>query len=181
MDFRNGRKHFSHGTGKFKLKDFRLLGEDVVFEEGVLVFHPESITIGRNVYIGHGTILKGYHKNEMFIGEDTWIGQNCFFHSAGGIRIGRAVGIGPAVKILTSVHKEGSLSRPILHNPIRFKGVIVEDGADIGIGAVLMPGVTIGEGAIVGAGAVVTRDVSAYTVVAGNPARRLRSRRKIEK
>jgi len=48
-------------------------------------------------------------------------------------------------------------------------------GASIGSGAVILCGVTIGEGALVGAGAVVTRDVPAHDVVAGNPARRLRS------
>jgi UDP-2-acetamido-3-amino-2,3-dideoxy-glucuronate N-acetyltransferase len=47
--------------------------------------------------------------------------------------------------------------------------------ASIGSGAVIVPGITIGDGAIVGAGAVVTRDVPARTVVAGNPARVLRS------
>jgi UDP-2-acetamido-3-amino-2,3-dideoxy-glucuronate N-acetyltransferase len=47
--------------------------------------------------------------------------------------------------------------------------------ASIGSGTVVLCGVTIGEGALVGAGSVVTRDVDAYTVVAGNPARELRT------
>ena len=51
-------------------------------------------------------------------------------------------------------------------------------GADIGVGAILMPGVTVGEGAIVGAGSVVTADVPPFVVVAGAPARFLRSRDK---
>ena len=46
----------------------------------------------------------------------------------------------------------------------------------IGHGAVVMPGLTIGNGAVVGANAVVTRDVAAYTIVAGNPAKLLRPR-----
>lgn len=53
----------------------------------------------------------------------------------------------------------------------------VRKGASIGTGAVILGGVTIGEGALVGAGAVVTRDVPPHTVVAGNPARVLRSLR----
>ena len=46
----------------------------------------------------------------------------------------------------------------------------------VGHGAVIMPGVTIGDGAVVGANAVVTRDVPAYAIVAGAPAKRLRQR-----
>ena len=48
----------------------------------------------------------------------------------------------------------------------------------IGIGAKIMPGVTIGEGAIVLAGSVVTRDVEAWTIVGGNPAKKIRARKR---
>jgi len=51
---------------------------------------------------------------------------------------------------------------------------IVKKGASIGSSATILAGVTIGENAIVGAGAVVTKDVPAFTIVAGNPARILR-------
>ncbi|MGB8214520.1 MAG: acyltransferase [Anaerolineales bacterium] len=51
---------------------------------------------------------------------------------------------------------------------------LVKRRASIGSNATLLCGVTVGEGAIVGAGSVVTKDVPAYTVVAGNPARLLR-------
>ena len=100
----NERRHRSHGTGLFEPSQFRALGEGCVFEPGVMVFHPENISLGRNVYVGHQAILKGYYRNEMVIGEQTWIGQQCFFHSAGGLTIGARVGIGPGVKIITSVH-----------------------------------------------------------------------------
>jgi acetyltransferase-like isoleucine patch superfamily enzyme len=54
-------------------------------------------------------------------------------------------------------------------------GTVVKRGASIGSGATLLCGVTIGENAVVGAGSVVTRDVPAGVVVAGNPARVLKS------
>jgi acetyltransferase-like isoleucine patch superfamily enzyme len=149
----------------------------VIFEANVLVFHPENIEIGNNVYIGHNTILKGYYKNTMNIGDGTWIGQSCLFYSAGGIKIGRAVGIGPGVKILTSVHRDDELSKPILCSILKFASVTIEDGCDIGIGSIILPGVSVGEGSIIGAGSVVTKDVEAYTVVAGSPARLLRKRK----
>ena len=95
-------RHRSHGNGSFRPEDFRALGPDCVFETGALVFHPENISLGRNVYVGHYAILKGYYRNELRIGDETWIGQQVFMHAAGGLTIGARVGIGPAVKILTS-------------------------------------------------------------------------------
>lgn len=172
-------KRKSHGTGLFSATDFARLGEGVVFEDGVLVFHAENVEIGDDVYVGHRTILKGYHKNRMIIGSGTWIGQMCFFHSAGEIVIGENVGIGPCVKILTSSHRLDELDKPILHSKVDFAPVRIGDGADIGVGTIILPGVTIGRGAQIGAGAVVTEDVAEMSVAAGVPARvtRLRSER----
>jgi acetyltransferase-like isoleucine patch superfamily enzyme len=169
-------RHRSHGSGAFRLEDFRSLGPDCVFEAGALIFHPENVTLGRNVYVGHNAILKGYFRNELVIGDETWIGQQVFMHAAGGIRIGARVGIGPAVKILTSEHREAGRDIPVLFSPLEMAPVVIEADADIGIGAIVLPGVHIGTGAIVGAGSVVTRDVPAHAVVAGSPARILRHR-----
>ncbi len=163
----------SHGSGRFSPEQFKEIGTNVIIEEGVMVFHPENIVLGKDIYIGHNTILKGYYRNEMQIGDGSWIGQMCFFHSAGGLKIGNNVGIGPCVKIITSEH-ESLAGLPVLHSPIKFAGVIIESDSDIGVGAILLPGVTIGEGAIVGAGSVVIKDVPAFAVVAGVPARLIR-------
>jgi acetyltransferase-like isoleucine patch superfamily enzyme len=177
MDIQGYKQYSSHGEGHCEPRAFQSLGTNVIFEAGVLVFHPENIRIGDNVYVGHNTILKGYYRNEMRIGDHCWIGQSCFFHSAGGIQIGKAVGIGPMVKIITSAHRDAEWARPVLFQDLDMKAVVIEDGCDIGIGAILLPGVRIGEGSIVGAGAVVTHDVSPYSVVAGVPARILRNRK----
>jgi acetyltransferase-like isoleucine patch superfamily enzyme len=166
----------SHGTGHFHPRDLASCGLNCVFETGVLVFHPENVHLGRNVYVGHYAILKGYYKNRLEIGDESWIGQQCFFHAAGGISIGPRVGIGPSVKILTSQHQEVGRATPIFNAPVEMKPVRIDEGADIGVGAIIMPGVTIGEGAQIGAGSVVTKDVPAYAVVAGSPAKLLRGR-----
>ncbi len=169
-------KRVSHGTGEFEPRQFARLGHGVVFEAGSLVFHPEQIEIGDDVYIGHQTILKGYHKNRLVIGSGTWIGQQCFFHSAGGLTIGCNVGIGPGVRIITSYHAEDGIDTPILHSRLEFAPVEIADDADLGVGCIVLPGVRIGRGAQLGAGAVVTADVPAYAVAAGVPARVLRNR-----
>lgn len=165
----------SHGTGLGPW-EFAHLGEHTIIEQGVLVFHPETITIADNVYVGHQTILKGYYQNTMTIGTGTWIGQQCFLHSAGGIEIGSRVGIGPGVKILTSVHSRTPMPTPIIEGALEAAPVRIGEGCDIGIGAIVLPGVTIGRGVQIGAGAVVTRDVADGQVVAGVPARLLRTR-----
>jgi acetyltransferase-like isoleucine patch superfamily enzyme len=170
------RERRSHGSGAFRPEELAALGSGCVFEPGVLIFHPERIRVGSGIYVGHQAILKGYHDAWMDIGDGTWIGQQAFLHSAGGLRLGRNVGIGPGVKILTSQHAEAGRSVPILHSPLQRAPVTVEDDADVGVGAILLPGVTVGQGAQVGAGAVVTQDVPAYAVVAGVPARLLRYR-----
>ena len=57
------------------------------------------------------------------------------------------------------------------HADFRLERTLVERGASIGAGAVVLPGIRIGPNAIVGAGAVVTADVAAGSTVVGNPAR----------
>lgn len=171
-----GKLHKSHGNGEFTSDQFNYLGENVIFEKGILVFHPETIEIYNNVYIGHNTIIKGYYNSRFIIREGTWIGQQCFFHSAGDIVIGKNVGIGPAVKIITSFHKEEGINKPILHSSISCAPVHIDDDVDIGIGAIILPGVTIGKGAQIGAGAVVTGNIKPYSVAIGVPAKIMKMR-----
>jgi len=169
-------RHKTHGTGRFDPSQLAACGDQCVFEEGVLVFHPENVFLGNNVYVGHQTILKGYYKNSLHVGDETWIGQQCFFHAAGGLSIGARVGIGPGVKIITSAHRDVGRETPVLFSPIDLGEVTVGDDADLGVGSVVLPGVSIGRGAIIGAGAVVAENVPDYAVAAGVPARVLRMR-----
>lgn len=170
------KRYRSHGDGKFQLSDFKRAGDNIIFEVGALVFHPENISLGNNIYIGHYTLLKGYYQNEMIIDDNVWIGQQCFFHSAGGIHIEENVGIGPGTMILTSRHSEQGREIPILFSTLEMAPVRIGRNSDIGVGSIILPGVTIGEGTQVGAGAVVTADTEPYSVVAGAPARLLRVR-----
>ena len=164
-------RHRSHGDGTFRVEDLGRCGPDCVFEQGVLVFHPQNVELGTNVYVGHNAILKAYHRNTMRIGDETWIGPQAFLHSAGGIEIGARVGIAPGVRIVSSSHTEAGRAIAILNAPLAFAPVFIEDDCDIGVAAVVLPGVRIGKGAQIGAGAVVSRDVPAYAVAAGVPAR----------
>ncbi len=93
------------------------------------------------------------------------------------IEIGNGVAITTGVMILChqrdiSNYKPGMY---VMHCPFKEGKVIIKDGAHIGIGAIIMPGVTIGEGAIIGAGSVVTKDIPAYAVAVGIPAKVIKS------
>jgi len=172
-----GQMTRSHGTGTVDRRALAHCGKGVVFEPGALVFHPENISIGADVYVGHYAILKGYYRNTMAIGDGSWIGQQAFLHAAGGIVIGRRVGIGPAVKILTSSHRiPADPTVPIMDGPLDLAPVEIGDGSDIGAGAIILPGVTIGAGVQIGAGAVVTRSIADGVVALGVPARIVRHR-----
>lgn len=170
------KRFSSHGDGRFRPEDLHRIGAHVIFEAGVRIWHPETIELGTNLYIGHDAMLKGYYKGRMVIGDDTWIGQGAFFHSAGDLHIGCGVGVGPFVRILTSSHAESPRPSAIMEAPLVFAPVTIGDGCDLGVGALILPGVTLGRGVQVGAGAVVTKDVPDFAIVAGNPARILRYR-----
>lgn len=87
------------------------------------------------------------------------------------IEVGDDVSIGPEAAILTLGHDPRSAEFADRGGPVK-----IGDRAWIGYRALLLPGVEIGEGAVVGAGAVVTKDVPPYTIVAGNPAVKIRDR-----
>jgi acetyltransferase-like isoleucine patch superfamily enzyme len=147
----------------------RSCGAGLRVEPGTSFKHPETFDIGEGVFIGSQTFIQGRFDGCCKIGNQTWIGPQSYF-DARDLVIGDYVGWGPGAKVLGSAHTGIPVNVPIIETDLVIKPVRVEDWADIGTGAVLLPGVTVGRGAIVGAGAVVTRDVPALAKVAGVPA-----------
>jgi acetyltransferase-like isoleucine patch superfamily enzyme len=166
----------SDGSGSFEPGDLGALGDGCVIEDGVLIWHPQTVRLGAGVYVGHRALLHGDTRGELVIGDDSWIGPDVYMHSAGSIRIGRKVGLGPRVSILTSTHEETAPPAAVIDAPLRFAPVEVGDGCDVGLGAILLPGASLGAGVQVGAGSVVAGEVPDGAIVAGVPARLLRRR-----
>ena len=102
----------------------------------------------------------------LFLGKNVTINTGATILSAGTVEIGDGALIGPNVKIVTVDHDLEDR-----HNLFHFGKVTVRENAWICVGAILCPGVTVGRNAVVAAGAVVTEDVPDDTVVAGVPAR----------
>lgn len=177
MKFEGIRGYAPRGSGLEWQSALRSRGKNVVIEDGVRIFHPENVQLGDNVWVGHCGYIDGYHSGYVTVGEGTWIGPFSFIHGAAGLTVGRCVGIGPRVTVLTSEHRLDMTEVPVIHADLDLCPVTIADGADVGAGAVILPGVSIGEGAVIGAGAVVVADVDPYAVVGGNPAQILRRRR----
>lgn len=171
------KKFRSEGPGTPDKSLLKSCGENVIIEDGVRIFHPEKISIGDNVYIGHDTILKGYYASEIVIGNNVWIGQQCFIIGSGGLTIGDYVGIGPQVKIHPSEHKHELNGIPTSFQELIFEEIVIEDDVNIGIGAMIMHGVKLKEGSLIGANAVVKKNFPEYSVIAGVPARLIRNRK----
>jgi acetyltransferase-like isoleucine patch superfamily enzyme len=153
----------------------RRCGDGLIVGSQVGFKHPETFVIGRSVFIGAGAYLQGRFDGRFAIGDKVWIGPQAYF-DARDLVLEEYVGWGPGAKVLGSAHTGLPVNVPIVQTDLEIRPVRVGAWADIGTNAVLLPGVTIGKGAIVGAGAVVTKDVPAFAVVAGVPARFLRWR-----
>jgi acetyltransferase-like isoleucine patch superfamily enzyme len=135
----------------------------------------ETFQIGNNVFIGESVYLQGRLDGVAKIGDGCWIGPQAYL-DARNLELGKHVGWGPGAKVLGSEHTAIPIDEPVISTTLRCKPVVVEDWADIGTNAVILPGVRIGKGAIVGAGAVVNKDIPQFTVAAGVPAKVIRNR-----
>jgi maltose O-acetyltransferase len=128
----------------------------------------KNINVNSGAYFGNGLKIK--------IGNDSSIGQNC--QIANDVTIGCDVMMAPEVIIFSVGHQTSDISIPMrLQGNAPARPVIIEDDVWIGQRATILPGVTIGSGSIVGSGAVVTKDVAPFSVVGGNPARVIKSRK----
>lgn len=110
---------------------------------------------------------------DVHIGRGTFVNYDCFFDAAAPISIGSNVRIGMRCVVVTGTHSIGSSGQRAgdeLAQPVR-----IGDGAWIGANVTILPGVVIGPGAVVAAGAVVTGPVATDELVAGVPARAIRS------
>ena len=105
------------------------------------------------------------------VGKRVFINFGCTFMDRGGITIGDDTFIAPQVQLITENHgltpdrRRWIVSRPI----------VIGKNVWIGAGAILLPGVSVGDRAVIGAGSVVTKNMEAHTVVAGNPAKPLKT------
>jgi len=109
---------------------------------------------------------------DLIAGKYSFIGSECMIGPK--VKLGNYVMFAPRVAVVGADHIFNKSGRPII-----FSGrpemplTIIEDDAWVGYGSILMAGIRIGRGAIVAAGAVVTKDVPAYEIHGGVPAKKI--------
>jgi len=145
----------------------------LTFEDADQIRAMFSDLIGTRVDDGFSLIPPFYTTGgeNIRLGRNVFINQNCTMYDLGGIDIGDDVMIGPNVSIITSSHPlEPSQRRDF----VIAKPIVIERNVWVAAGATIIGGVTIGENSVVAAGSVVTHDVPRNSLAGGNPARVIR-------
>jgi len=115
-----------------------------------MILGVRNITIGKDTFIGHESLIMGAAESK--------------------VHIGNMVDISSRVSIVTGTHDIDLYGKRIAGQGCSYD-IYIKDGAWIGFGAIIMPAVTIGKKSIVAAGSVVVCDVPDFCMVAGNPAK----------
>lgn len=157
----------------------RLVVEDGVELQGLATGGLEfgdQVSIGARSAIRPSSHYGGEVGEGLRMGARSSIATGCFIGCSGRIEIGDDVMLGPGVQLHAENHRFGDDGAPIKSQGVDRLGIVIEDDCWIGAGTIVTAGVRIGRGSVIGAGSVVTRDVPAYSIAAGSPARVVRSR-----
>ncbi len=153
---------------------YQSIAADVKIGEGVKIFKFVNLY---GCSIGDGSKIGTF----VEIQKNASVGKNCKISShtfiCEGVHIGDQVFVGHGVTFVNDMYPRATNEdgTPQTEADWTLVETHVQKGASIGSGATILGGITIGERAIIGAGAVVTKDVPAGTIVAGNPAKIIRS------
>lgn len=189
MIFNYIRKVRNHCIKSVAIKRFRSSAQvagDIVFMDGASCRNTgpaENVVIGRHCTIGAAFIA--LFGGKITVGENTYIGPETSLQSKERITIGNNVIVANNVILLdnnnhptsSEMRMKMSACQDFINDELwtwkyaDSAPITIEDNVWIGRDARILKGVTVGKGSIIALGAVVTRDVPAYSVAAGNPAR----------
>jgi acetyltransferase-like isoleucine patch superfamily enzyme len=157
------------------------LGKSCFIDDRVTIFsHADGgeVRLGDRVHLYRDTIIEVGAGGSVVIGDDTHIQAGCNLKGfMSSLVIGRNVQVAPHCGFSPYEHNFEDIHAPIQKQGIRSKGpIVLDDDVWLGLGVAVLEGVHIGKGAVIGAGSVVTKDLPAYSVAVGVPARVIRQR-----
>lgn len=133
---------------------FKSCGPDLLIYPSVYIIFSRRIKVGRRLAVN----------------------INTYFDGRGGITIGDNVLIGPNCVIASCEHSFGDPHVPICRQPVKYAPIVIGNDVWIGANVFIKCGVTIADGCVIAAGSVVTKDVPAYAIVGGVPAKVIKFR-----
>lgn len=151
------------------------------FFDLIVEFMLENVSAIRKMRVGSNSMISSsarfFHGENVEIGARTNINRRCMLWAGkySKITIGNDCLTGPGVKVIASMYDVKGVDL-IRSYPQFEKDVIIGNDVWLGANVVVLPGVQIGDGVIVAAGAVVTKNIKDYSVVAGVPAKIIKSR-----
>ena len=172
--------------------------------DSVQIRNSRKTTFGRGVTIGRGSIIDGVSRRGLVFGDNVTIGPYCvieatgvvsslgegcvigdrsgigafsYIGAAGGVEIGCDVIMGQRISFHSENHVFDDLSRSIREQGVTRKGIQIEDDCWVGANVIFLDGAHVGTGCVIAAGSVVRGSIPPYSVVAGVPARVIRSRK----
>lgn len=160
-----------------------------VLHRPVILVGKECIKLGKKISIGKRCVITAWkdesNNPEIIINDYSVIGDDCHITSYNKIVIGKSCLLGKKITITDNSHGETSWQdlqiHPMLRKTVSKGAVYIGDRVWIGDKATILPNVKIGNGAIIGANSVVTKDVPENSIVAGDPAKVVKSVIKLNK
>jgi len=155
------------------------VGSNVLISKKTSIYSPEKISIGDNVRIDDYCILSG----NITLHSNIHIAAFCALYGSKGIVLEDYTGLSPRTTIFSAVD---NFSGDYLISPMALPQytdvtgglVLIKRYAQIGAGSMIFPNLTINEGVAVGAMSLITKDLDAWGVYIGVPAKRLKDRKK---
>ncbi len=140
-------------TRKFRLMKKQMFLTDPAESQRPIYWKKCGVNTSGNFKVGYGVYFDAGNASQITIEDGVWITSQCLLLCHRRVLTDYCVG--------DDYNKLGYKIEPI----------VLKKGCCIGMRTIIMPGVTIGEGAIIGAGSIVTKDIPAYTIAVGNPAK----------